>query len=323
MKYSFKIDQINSIEWGFNPSEALLFAYLFELPSWAEYWISNGKIFYHASRNKVVLDAPLVSDKPDTIYRLFISLEKKGVLEYEKNGRKDGICFTDKGKLWNSEKNPTLIENSENFPTELGKKSEKTRKKIRENSENFPTNNLISNNSINTISLKDNSENEFSTVLVEEDEELKIEVHHIDDYFDDEPKEKEKKVAPKKEKETPAQDFDFVHEVVTYLNEKNKFQGLSFRPNGKQTQAVIFARKNLDKWTLDDFKTVIDFKVHEWAKSDKMRHLLCPSTLFRACYAETYLTTAKAWKDKPNVTAQKTIIPLYREEGYSKSNVLF
>jgi hypothetical protein len=44
-------------------------------------------------------------------------------------------------------------------------------------------------------------EKEFSTVLIEADEELVMEIHHVPDYFDTEQKKpKEKKVAPKKEK---------------------------------------------------------------------------------------------------------------------------
>lgn len=137
--------------------------------------------------------------------------------------------------------------------------------------------------------------------------------HSTDSEIQNESEKPKEKSGGKKEKVNEEQMY-LVYQVVEYLNEKNKFQNLSFRANGKQTQAVIFARAKLDKWTLEDFKTVIDFKVHEWGKTDKMRHLLCPSTLFRACHAETYLTTAKAWKDKPSV--EKPKFQLYREEGY-------
>lgn len=214
-----------------------------------------------------------------------------------------------------------LVFNSQNEKSisQNKKRYSQNEESISQSKEPIPS---LTNSSSSLTNSEPFAENKFSTVLIEENEELKIEVHHVPDYFNEEPEKKERKDSGQK-KETAPQDFDLVHQVVEYLNEKNKFQGLSFKSSGKQTQALIYARKNLDKWTLDDFKTVIDFKVHEWGKSDKMRHLLCPSTLFRACHAETYLTTAKAWKIKPNVTNQKPIIPLYREEEYSKSNVLF
>jgi len=75
MKYSINIDQINSIEWGFNLSEAAVFAYLFNVPTWADPVLIDGKTFYFAARQKTCQDVPLISDKPDTIYRIYKSLE--------------------------------------------------------------------------------------------------------------------------------------------------------------------------------------------------------------------------------------------------------
>lgn len=140
------IDQIHSIEWGLNLQEAAIFNFLYSVPTWAEAKLIDGKLFYHASRNKAIQDYPIVSEKPDTVYRIYRRLQSAGVIEWMKDGLKDMILITEKGKQWNmSEKNPTLIQ-------ELGKKSDQTRKKIRNSSENFPTYtstiNTVTNNTI-------------------------------------------------------------------------------------------------------------------------------------------------------------------------------
>ena len=146
MKYTMFIDQVHSIEWGLNLQEAAIFNFLYSVPTWAEAKLIEGKLFYHASRNKAIQDYPIVSEKPDTIYRIYRRLQSAGVIEWMKDGLKDMILITKKGKQWNnSEKNPTLIQ-------ELGKKSDQTRKKIRNSSENFPTYtstiNTVTNNTI-------------------------------------------------------------------------------------------------------------------------------------------------------------------------------
>lgn len=90
--------------------------------------------------------------------------------------------------------------------------------------------------------------------------------------------------------------MQFVTEVVDYLNQKTN---QAFKPTTKETIQLINGRVNIDKWELEDFKTVIDFKTNEWIKDDKMRQYLCPSTLFRPANAEKYLLAAKASKPKP------------------------
>ena len=149
MKYTMFIDQIHSIEWGLNLQEAAIFNFLYSVPTWAEAKLIDGKLFYHASRNKAIQDYPIVSEKPDTVYRIYRRLQSAGVIEWMKDGLKDMILITEKGKQWNnSEKNPTLIQ-------ELGKKSDQTRKKIRNSSENFPTYtstiNTVTNNTIEEL----------------------------------------------------------------------------------------------------------------------------------------------------------------------------
>jgi hypothetical protein len=138
MTYTIQIDQSHSIEWGLNLSEATLFSFCYNLPAWAETAVINNQVWYFASRNKAIEEMPLITDKPDTVYRLYRALQSKGLIEWQKIGVKDYVRLTDKAKEWNSEKNPSD-----------GKKSESTRKKIRATSENFPTyNNTIDNSTI-------------------------------------------------------------------------------------------------------------------------------------------------------------------------------
>lgn len=59
----------------------------------------------------------------------------------------------------------------------------------------------------------------------------------------------------------------------------------------------VLARQKVDGWELEDFKLVVDFKVNDWGKDDRMKQYICPSTLFRASNAEKYMQAAKAWKE--------------------------
>ena len=107
MKYNIHIDQVHSIEWGLNLSEAAAFAFCYNLPSWAETIQTDGEIYYFAARTKVIEEMPILSDKPDTIYRLYKAIELKGLIKYRKFSGKDLIQITAKGKRWNSENFPT------------------------------------------------------------------------------------------------------------------------------------------------------------------------------------------------------------------------
>lgn len=139
MKYSILINQKRALEWELTTSEAVIFSWIYELCSWADSLIYNGETYYHASRAKACEELPLVTDKLDTMYRLYKSLEKKGLISIVILDKKDYIALTEKGKLWYYE----------NELPELGKKSEETRKNFRENSEKNPTYKYISNKDTN------------------------------------------------------------------------------------------------------------------------------------------------------------------------------
>ena len=90
-------------------------------------------------------------------------------------------------------------------------------------------------------------------------------------------------------------------EIITYLNEKT---GKKLRWDVKSNQKEIKARFN-EGYTLDDFKTVIDKKYHEWGRKptkeelqrgvNDMRIYLRPKTLFGSNF-DVYLNQEQTGK---------------------------
>lgn len=160
MKYSIFIDQVKSLEWGLNINQASLFSILYNISNWAKYYIidaTTGFVYYHASRNMIINEIPLCYNKPDTVYRAYIFLFEKGIIDYKKDGNKDLIRVTEQGKSWNNVNLGNKSDNSEINPTKLGNKSEN-------NSEINPTdhNTILDHNTIDhNLSWK----NDFSIYL--------------------------------------------------------------------------------------------------------------------------------------------------------------
>ena len=159
MKYSILINQNRALEWDLTTSEAVVFSWIYELASWADKLIFNEKTYYFSSREKACKELPIVTNKADTMYRIYKSLEKKGLISVITISKKEYISLTEKGKQWY-------------FEGELpkdGNKSEETRKKIRENSEKNPTYKYISDNNtndtINPLPHKDFVSIEFQSIF--------------------------------------------------------------------------------------------------------------------------------------------------------------
>ena len=119
-----------------------------------------------------------------------------------------------------------------------------------------------------------------------------------------------------KEKKVPQ--LEIVKEVIDYLNTK---ANASFKATTKETMQFVLARQKVDGWELEDFKLVVDFKVNDWGKDDRMKQYICPSTLFRASNAEKYMQAAKAWKESckvgQNGKTKPGVVPLFRQENFS------
>ncbi len=87
-----------------------------------------------------------------------------------------------------------------------------------------------------------------------------------------------------------------VNEVINYLNEKALTK---FKSSSEKTKKIINARVN-EKYTLSDFKKVIDIKCSKWINDPKMVSYLRPETLFGSKFEgylnekivnETHITT--------------------------------
>ena len=163
MRFSTYLNNAKCMEWQINATQGILFSLLYEAPAWAKEEIIENKTYYFVSRNLILEELPMFFEKSDTVYRNLKVLQEKGLIEYIKQGKKDLIKITAKGKTWNefkdnnSEKNPNSEQNSEKNPNNLGKKSEKESK----NSEKNPTNNNTIYNYNNTNILN----NIYSSVI--------------------------------------------------------------------------------------------------------------------------------------------------------------
>lgn len=127
MQYTLTISQTKALEWGLNAQQALLFSFVYECPSWAKPIANEDGVFFALSKAKIVEELPLLTDKPDTAYRLLKQLEAAGVVELSHTPGITLVRLTDKGKEWNK-----ALDGSEKY-------AEKGRKNIRGTSEKYPT----------------------------------------------------------------------------------------------------------------------------------------------------------------------------------------
>lgn len=129
MQFTVLINQIKALEWGMTAQQAMLFAFIYQVPSWARPVVVDQKTFYAISKAKIVEELPLLTDKPDTAYRMLKGLQVIEVIDLSSTSKITLIRITEKGRLWNR---------SENLPIKVGKSSE-----VR--SENLPTNQITIN----------------------------------------------------------------------------------------------------------------------------------------------------------------------------------
>ena len=219
MRFNTTINNVKAKEWGLNIQQAYLFAWFYELPSWASTLIFDNKIYYFASKNKAIEELCLLSDKIDTIYRLYKQIENKGLIDIKKFDSKDYVLLTEKAKEWNykndSDLNPTLgnlsVRHSDLNPT---------------------------NNNINLYNNKIERESEnFKNFENQKKSELKTQ------------KEKEKKVAQKKEKDFDSTDLEIIR--LHQITNNNQFSNEIQNRNIYTTTEFLFdynkeRNKNLD-----------------------------------------------------------------------------
>lgn len=159
MQYTLTINQVKATEWGLNLPQANVFAFVYTCPSWCKPVTNDRGVFYALSKQKIVDELPMVTNKPDTAFRILKQLEKLGVVELSSTNQITLVRLTEKGRTWNhqlkddgwnvgSEKYPT--KNPDANPTDsaaalVGNISDLDGKNLRPGSDNFPTNQYTNN----------------------------------------------------------------------------------------------------------------------------------------------------------------------------------
>lgn len=168
MQFTVTINQAKALEWGLNSQQALLFAFVYGCPSWAKAFKTDDGIFFALSKAKIIEELPLLTDKPDTAYRMLKALEEVGLIELSSTSNITLFRLTEKAAEWNkkqdgSEKYPTppqtkgrkkIRSTSEKSPSKVGKKSELGSEKSPTNQD---TNNQVTNQDT-SHSLQDGSD---------------------------------------------------------------------------------------------------------------------------------------------------------------------
>ncbi len=91
-----------------------------------------------------------------------------------------------------------------------------------------------------------------------------------------------------------------IAEIIAYLNSA---LGTSYKPRSKESVKHISARLD-EGFTVSDFKAVIDSKVSQWGRDQKMREYLRPVTLFAPSKFEGYLQSARLKEVRANAYSE-------------------
>ncbi|MEQ7870722.1 DnaT-like ssDNA-binding domain-containing protein [Chromohalobacter salexigens] len=158
MQYLVAINQAKAVEWGLNAQQAMLFAFLHQVPTWADARQIDGHTYFNIGKGKICEELPLLTDKHDTAYRLMKQLAKLDLIVMTSCDNRTYMRLTEKGITWNrsagSEKSPThgkKAQGSEKNPT--SEKSPSGVGKISDlGSEKSPTNQDTNDHNPNTHS---------------------------------------------------------------------------------------------------------------------------------------------------------------------------
>ena len=147
MQFTVTINQVKALEWGLNSQQALLFAFVYGCPSWTKPIKTDDGIFFALSKAKITEELPLLTDKPDTAYRMLKALEEAGLIELSSTSNITLLRLTEKAIEWNqkldgSEKYPTPPKNEgrKKIRSTSGKNPSKVGEKSEQGSEKSPTN---------------------------------------------------------------------------------------------------------------------------------------------------------------------------------------
>ena len=159
MKYTIYVNQAKAIDLGLtNINQAMIFDLLTTASTWAKPSTRNGEVYYWVARQAICSELPILSMKPDTVYRHLKSLADIGLIDYKKDGKKDCIRVTALGTTYltstMSEINPSASKNTEMNPNKHGNESENK-------SEMNPTYPTTINNQSTKLSIKDSHFEKF------------------------------------------------------------------------------------------------------------------------------------------------------------------
>ena len=118
MKYNITLNQPLMIENKLNVSQWCILDVISVAPIWCEAVQKDNEVYYWVARQKISEATKALDLKSDTIYRYIKQLVELGFINHIKDGKKDLIKLTQKGKslfVSMSEKNPNHY---------VGKKSE-------------------------------------------------------------------------------------------------------------------------------------------------------------------------------------------------------
>lgn len=125
MKFSLHVNQKQAIDLGItNINQAHIFDLLTGVAAWASPVLIDGEVFYWVARQSIAKELQLLNLKPDTIYRHLKTLAELGLIDYEKEGKKDCIRLTKRGKSYYVGSISEEVENSDLNPDKLGNESE-------------------------------------------------------------------------------------------------------------------------------------------------------------------------------------------------------
>lgn len=148
MQYSLYINQVLSVKWGLNQTQAILLGYLYEVPSWADEFIYEGKVYYSLAKSVLLDKLPLLFDQnkkrkrennADTAYRIVKQLQEKGLVEWVCVKRKTYIRLTKEAKTWNQYRDKYKSELNPTSADQVGTNSDTSRNDVRHESDLNPT----------------------------------------------------------------------------------------------------------------------------------------------------------------------------------------
>lgn len=101
MQFTVTINQVKALEWGLNSQQALLFAFVYGCPSWAKATKTDDGIYFVLSKAKIVEELPLLTDKPDTAYRMLKVRSSELVPALQPRGPADtaGTTLAGRGRI--------------------------------------------------------------------------------------------------------------------------------------------------------------------------------------------------------------------------------